>query len=350
MSLSELPGLDPKQVGQEFAGLPMPRKLDILTDRTRRPLEMSGHKRFPFPVPNGWFIVARADELQPGEVMPLYLFGRHLVLFRTESGEPRLMDAHCPHLGAHLGVGGRVRGDTIQCPFHGWRFRGEDGTCVEVPYDDVDFIPRKAHARAYPTIERNQMIWAWHHLEGGEPFYDVPEVPEIDDPEWSDIVVREFPVATCCQEMSENNVDTVHFKYVHGSEAVPEEEFVIEGPYKRSVGWGGNFIREGFGLGLGVLRMKNWVTFISSTTPIDEENVLVRWIFTSPRSLAEGEAEKAANVFTEAVTQDIPIWENKIYKDPPVLRPMEKAVTEQRRWCRQFYSYVDETHPGLVDP
>jgi hypothetical protein len=30
-----------------------------------------------------------------------------------------------------------------------------------------------------------------------------------------------------------------------------------------------------------------------------------------------------------------------------VLRPMEKAITETRRWCRQFYSYIDETHPGL---
>ena len=64
MSLSELPGLDPRKIGQEFAGLPMPRKLDILTDRTRRPLEMSGHKRFPFPVPNGWFIVRPRDELR----------------------------------------------------------------------------------------------------------------------------------------------------------------------------------------------------------------------------------------------------------------------------------------------
>jgi hypothetical protein len=36
-------------------------------------------------------------------------------------------------------------------------------------------------------------------------------------------------------------------------------------------------------------------------------------------------------------------------EDPPVLRPMEKGVTEHRRWCRQFYSYVDETHPGLSD-
>ena len=99
--------------------------------------------------------------------------------------------------------------------------------------------------------------------------------------------------------------------------------------------------------GLGVLRIKGWTTFLSNTTPIDEENLLVRWIFTSPRELGERAPHEAADQLCSGVSQDIPIWENKIYRDPPVLRPMEKGVTEHRRWCRQFYSYVDETHPGL---
>src|SRR5689334_23634300 len=39
---------------------------------------------------------------------------------------------YCPHLGAHLGIGGTVVGDSIKCPFHAWRFGG-DGACVDVP-------------------------------------------------------------------------------------------------------------------------------------------------------------------------------------------------------------------------
>ena len=249
-----------RDIGRDFAGLPMPRNPELLKSTAGRPRVLDGgHKRFPFPVPNGWFIVARADELAAGAVMPLYCFGRDLVLFRTASGAPRVMDAHCPHLGAHLGVGGRVNGETIQCPFHGWRFEGASGACVEVPYDAIDFIPKRAHTRSYPTIERNQMIWAWHHLEGGEPFYDVPVVPEFDDPDWLPMDVREFAVASCCQEMAENNYDTVHFKYVHGSEAIPQQNDVIDGFYKRSETLDGTFVREGFGLGLGVLRMNSRV-------------------------------------------------------------------------------------------
>jgi len=142
--------------------------------------------------------------------------------------------------------------------------------------------------------------------------------------------------------MAENNVDRAHFKFVHGTDAIPEEEFTTDGHYKRVVGMNGNFVREGYGLGLGVLRVKGLTTFVSSTTPIDTDNVHVRWIFTAPVSLGEDAVMKAADSFCEGVSQDLPIWENKIYKEPPVLRPSEKDVSDQRRWARQFYSLPEE--------
>jgi hypothetical protein len=142
--------------------------------------------------------------------------------------------------------------------------------------------------------------------------------------------------------MAENNVDRAHFKFVHGTDAIPEEEFVTEGYYKRAVGMGGNFIREGYGLGLGVLRVKGYTTFLSSTTPIDADTVHLRWIFSSPATLGEDAAEKASESFLDGISQDIAIWENKIYKEPPVLRPSEKDVSEHRRWSRQFYCMPEE--------
>ncbi len=141
--------------------------------------------------------------------------------------------------------------------------------------------------------------------------------------------------------MAENNVDFAHFRYVHGTDAIPEDEFHTDGTYKRTVGQGGNFVREGYGLGLGVLRIKGWVTFLSSTTPIDEENVLVRWVFTAPKANGEQSVKEAADAFCAGVSQDIPIWENKIYRPRPVLTKSEKDILEHRRWSRQFYSGYD---------
>ena len=321
------------------AGLPMPRDTDLLTDMSRRYRPSTfGPDRYPFPIPNGWFVVAEASELGPGEVRALHAFDRDLVLYRAADGTPHVLDAHCPHLGAHLAVGGRVEEGCLRCPFHGWKFDGESGACVDIPYGDVKRIPTKAHARTYTTLERNHMIWAWYHAQDGEPFYEVPEVPEFHDPEWSPILVRSFEIRVSAQDMAENNVDFSHFRFVHGSDGIPEDEFITEGTYKKTIGSGGNFVREGYGLGLGVLRVKGYVTFLSSTTPLDTGNVLVRWIFTSPRSLGEGVAEQAAESFCAGVSQDIPIWENKVYRDPPVITKTEKLILEHRRWCQQFYS------------
>jgi nitrite reductase/ring-hydroxylating ferredoxin subunit len=320
------------------AGLPMPRDPGLLTDmsRRRRVTHFAGD-RYPFGVPNGWFIVAESADLAPGDVRALHYFDRDLVLYRSEDGAPRVMDAHCPHLGAHLAVGGRVEGGCIRCPFHGWRFEGESGHCLEIPYGDVTRIPPKAHARPYPTLERNHMVWAWHHAQGGDPFYDVPEVPEFHDADWLPIVVRDFEIRVAAQDMAENNVDFAHFRYVHGTDAIPEDEFVTDGTYKKTIGGGGTFVREGFGLGLGVLRIAGYTTFLSSTTPLDAGSVHVRWVFTAPRANGEDAARAAADSFCAGVSQDIPIWENKVYRDPPVITKTEKLILEHRRWSQQFY-------------
>src|SRR5207245_2209708 len=119
---------------------------------------------------------------------------------------------------------------------------------------------------------------------------------------------------------------------------IPDDEFEIRGTYKKTVGAGGMFVREGYGLGLGVLHMGDRGVFLSSTTPIDEENVKVRWVFTASRSLGDRAAEDIANGFGAGVSQDLPIWENKQFVARPVVTKNEKKLLEQREWALQFYS------------
>ena len=142
---------------------------------------------------------------------------------------------------------------------------------------------------------------------------------------------------TCCQEMAENQVDFAHFKYVHGTPAIPEDTHEVDGAHRRTTSMDGMFVRESFGLGLGVLRMGTRSMFMSSTTPIDAENVHVRWIFSAPRGDGPSAAREAGDRTMTAVSQDIPIWENKIYKERPVLAKDER-IGLHREWCRQFYS------------
>ena len=54
--------------------------------------------------------------------------------------------------------------------------------------------------------------------------------------------------------MAENNHDFAHFQFVHGTDADPRGDELIDGTYKRIEGPAASCGRR-FGLGLGVLRV-----------------------------------------------------------------------------------------------
>jgi nitrite reductase/ring-hydroxylating ferredoxin subunit len=318
-------------------GFPMPMNASLLKPGAVRVRVRSKSNRFPFPVPNGWFAVAVATDVAPGQIRPVSYFGEDLIVYRTESGEPRTTDAYCPHLGAHIAVGGRVKGECVSCPFHGWTFDGS-GQCVEIPYAPSERIPAKARLRSYPTIERNGMIWAWHHLEGGEPFYEIPVVTELGDPDWLPPQVIDFRIATSCQEISENHHDPAHALRVHGVDTFPEFNLKMEGAYQYvEIGDRGVY-RETFGLGFDIQRIPKYMTYFSCATPVDRENVHVRWTFTAPISRGKKVLDQFVAIATSGYSQDLLIWENKAYRPQPVLTKGEVGIARFRKWSRQFYS------------
>jgi nitrite reductase/ring-hydroxylating ferredoxin subunit len=308
-------------------------------------------REFPFPIPNGWFTVGYSNEFPAGEVRPLRYFGQDLVAYRAASGELRVFDAYCPHLGAHLGRGGKVEGDTIRCPFHGWRFSA-DGVCVEIPY--AQRIPPKAALRCWPTLERNGATWVWYHPEGKPPTYDVPVIPEMSSADWSAPDFYRWRIRSRNQEMAENAADRAHFRYVHGTMEVPESEVTVDGVWRRSVQRSklltprgpvdGCIEANSFGFGCGFTRFTGIceTVLMASTTPIDDEYCDVRFAFVQRKE--NGAAPKGgigAAIIRDIVKQmneDIPIWENKQYLPRPILCDGDGPIAEFRRWSQQFYS------------
>lgn len=86
----------------------------------------------------------------------LSFLGQNFVVFRTESGEVHIFDAYCPHLGANLGVGGIVKDDCIECPFHQWSFRASDGECTNIPYSTSGFGESFAPNQNVTVVEREK--------------------------------------------------------------------------------------------------------------------------------------------------------------------------------------------------
>src|SRR6267142_291960 len=129
---------------------------------------------FPFPrLPHGWYLATPSAAIAPGEIRTFHYFGQELIIYRSDGGVAYAAEAHCPHLGAHLGEGGCVEGDTVRCPFHGWRFAA-DGRCVEVPYSTASTVPRVG-LRTWPVVEKGGFLFLWHDPDGGAPDWEIPE-------------------------------------------------------------------------------------------------------------------------------------------------------------------------------
>jgi 3-ketosteroid 9alpha-monooxygenase subunit A len=305
--------------------------------------------RFPFTsFPSGWHVIALSDDLLPGGVVPLHYFGRDLVLFRGESGTPCLLDAYCPHLGAHLGYGGTVHGDSIRCPFHGWRF-DQAGECVEISY--AAKIPPRARVRATPVVERHQLIMAYHHPTNQDPPHDAPSIPEFDSPEWTPPQRQRFRTRTHTQEIAENIIDLTHSSHVHGTEEMLRvERFEPAKDILRFTLTGPQTVVEGelYGLGMQIYRFQTDLgdgpaQFIHAMlpTPVDEEYVDWRWQLAVKRlpdaALTRSIEETVARFVVQGVGSDSVIWEHKAYASSPVLAEGDGPIRPLRRWAEQFY-------------
>lgn len=307
--------------------------------------------RFPYPAnPNGWFRVAYSEELAAGEVVPLQYFGRDLVLFRTEDGEAQVLDAHCPHLGAHLGHGGKVVGDTIRCPFHAWRFDGT-GSCVDIPY--AKRIPGRAATRSWPVCEKNGIVLVYHDSEGREPQFAIPQLPQLESDEWSKPENRFWKIRSRWLDMNENAVDNIHFKYIHGTPYIPESKisvdrhiFRVDNIMKMTTPRGeinATLVTIDHGPAFQIVEIAGGIDtlMINTATPIDDEWTDVSFSY----SVKHGGDEKKMRVGAARIRdlehqfeQDLPIWENKAYYERPLLCAEDGNFGEYRRWMTQFFT------------
>jgi phenylpropionate dioxygenase-like ring-hydroxylating dioxygenase large terminal subunit len=309
-------------------------------------------ERFPFPAfPQGWFQVAYSHDVVPGAVSSLHYFGEQLICYRDSTGVARVLDAYCPHQGADIGVGGTVEGDCVKCPFHGWLF-DHSGANVEIPY--ARSVNRTARLRSWPTDERAGCVFIWHSAPGDPPTWHLPDVPEFDDDTfaWHVPDGARWHIRTHVQEIYENTVDAAHFATVHGVPNFGTVEVDHDGPMFKAVSEvtfatprgpvAGAVDSELWGLGVDIVRHRGLgrSCTLLTATPIDGERVDARYTFLVQRDDTGQMSRLGLGMmkdFLKQIGQDIPIWENKIYRAKPQLASGESAVTTFRKWAQRAY-------------
>lgn len=319
--------------------------------------------RFPFStLPAGWYRVAGSADLGSGQVKSLRCFGKDLVLFRARSGSVSLLDAFCPHMGAHFGLGS-VQGDNLRCVFHGWLF-DRRGICTALPGDRR--VPPRARVRSWPTCEKNGQIMAFYHPLGEAPSWQVPTLPEAVDSEWTGL--RRGPrwrLRTHPQEMLENGMDLAHFPVLHHKQTRAAESLGLtaDGPFlvHRTLQHYNVFrlarLLSGdvvgpldlhlYGLGMAVnravvhARIQLSYTLAFFLTPIEEDLVDVIAYFAVRKVPSRAATflllKKAMLEARRTIGEDTPVWETKAYLTRPALAEGDGRIMPYRRWARQFY-------------
>jgi aminopyrrolnitrin oxygenase len=179
-----------------------------------------------FPAyPASWYLFGTARDLRRGPISKAML-GRRLVAYRTESGRVVVMEASCAHLGADLG-GGCVVGDSIQCPFHGWRY-GSDGRCNHIP--TATDVPRFARQVCYPAVERHGLVFFFN---GPEALFELPFFFG-EDPD-AFVAGRPFQfIAGCTWYMvAAHAFDLQHFASVHDRRLITPLAVDCPAPFAR---------------------------------------------------------------------------------------------------------------------
>jgi phenylpropionate dioxygenase-like ring-hydroxylating dioxygenase large terminal subunit len=158
---------------------------------------------------NCWHPVAFGAELTDG---PAHadLLGEPLVIWRGADGQARANLDLCVHRGTALSLG-RINGDELVCPYHGWRYRA-DGRCVAIPQlADPSRVQAKARIPAFRCQERYGLVW----VALDEPRWPLPDVPELENGTWAVLTAGPYRWRCDAARQVENFTDLGHFPWVH---------------------------------------------------------------------------------------------------------------------------------------
>lgn len=158
---------------------------------------------------NHWYIAAAAKELGRKPIRRL-VEGEVVALYRDSQGVAHAVEDRCAHRGMALSEG-RVVGDQLECPYHGWCYSG-CGALQSLPALCAEEALPKVRVRSFPVCEQDEHLWVWVGSE--EPAERPLHFPHYGESGWSSFFLHtrfEAPVEDCL----ENFLDVPHTIFVH---------------------------------------------------------------------------------------------------------------------------------------
>lgn len=322
-------------------------------------------REWPAYVTPGWYAVALASDVRPGQLASRTVAGRQLVLARTNSGKPLVLDRYCAHQGASLAAG-KVVGESVQCPFHHWEYDAA-GTCVNIP--NCSKRPKGARVAGHPTLERFGLIWTFVGAPENATKHPLPEAAEFHAGAGYRLfrAKRTAIVGTSPRDITENVVDQGHVRAVHHVNESPksiEFEFssgrfhsdfrvsvrgkVLSGYttlYAPAFWWTG---LRGFRQLGSPVDATTWLYALGPAGPETTECYSVcyttgsRW---NPIHRAVGEVME--RLWSRGFNQDVEVWRDKVVRERPLLCSIDTGpIVEFRRWWASYDAEMRQVAEG----
>ena len=319
---------------------------------------------------NFWYPVCTSEELTRDEPLQVTLLEMPLVAFRDSENRPHVLSDTCVHRGGSLSRG-KIEGDCVQCPYHGWQFGG-DGHCRLIPSLPDSKPPARAKVDSYPTEERYGIVFAFlGDLSADErpPLYEIPEYGQ-DGWRASNTVILNI---NCYFERSmENGLDPAHNQFVHPAQGFPpmlmdtfevsENEWGGRFDMKfgdpnldmtvlaKDQGQSGQFRAASWFHGPNVLVTKIWITDTGNLVqyfyeaPIDRHHTRIYFINMRNIMLDPEKDEQIMQVNLRVTGEDIEVLEalNPVRTPPSLTReimtPSDECVVRFREWTKRWES------------
>ncbi|NLG48017.1 Rieske 2Fe-2S domain-containing protein [Gordonia sp. (in: high G+C Gram-positive bacteria)] len=327
----------------------------------------------------GWHCLGLAETFKDGKPHQVKAFGTELVVFQSESdGKLNVLDAYCRHMGGNLAKG-TVKGDSIACPFHDWRWGG-NGRCTGIPY--ARRVPPVAKTRTWHAMERNAQLFVWHDPQGSRPTDEVtiPEIEGVGSDEWTDWTWNSIVVeGSHCREIIDNVVDMAHFFYVHYSfptffknifegpvagqimHSVPRDDIQVGSHYddpdsrleSEAYYHGPSYMIDyltSYAQGMVIETVLiNCHYPISDNAFVLQYGAMVKKVPGMAEEAAAGMAAQFAQGVEVGFEQDVEIWKDKTPIDNPLLSEEDGPVYQLRRWYQQFYVDVEDVTEDMTN-
>lgn len=159
---------------------------------------------------DAWYHAAWSDDVQAGEIFPISVIDKPLVLFRGADGTAACLEDRCCHRFAPLSKG-RMESGQLRCMYHGMKF-APDGQCVEIPGQDT--IPNTARVSRFAVCETGGRIWVWMGDAATADTDLVPYAEPIESKSWEQRTGH-LDFAADYQLLNDNLLDLSHLTFVH---------------------------------------------------------------------------------------------------------------------------------------